>query len=85
MSIEAIVAIASAASAGLTTFVGLVIWLTKLDSRVGIVKNALDAEKVLIDQKQVALKELIEARFDSTDMRLLRIERALNGTLYAEH
>lgn len=47
-----------------------VIWGVRLEGKVN-----------LQDQRTTDLKELINARFDGTDQRLGRIEKALNGNL----
>ena len=57
----------------LTLMVGSLAWLFRLESRVAVV-----------DQKHQDLKDLINERFDSTNYRLERIEKALNGFLHKE-
>lgn len=41
----------------------------------------LEARVSVIDQKHLDLRELINFRFDETDRRLERIEKAFNGSL----
>lgn len=41
----------------------------------------LEGKVNVIDQKYLDLKELINSRFDETDRRLERIEKAFNGSL----
>ena len=48
-----------------------IIWGVRLEGKVN-----------LQDQRTTDLKELINQRFDGTDERLKRIERALNGSLF---
>lgn len=49
---------------------------------VGIVWGVrLEGKVNLQEQRTTDLKELINTRFDSTDERLKRIERAMNGSL----
>jgi len=45
-------------------------WVTNIQSRVSV-----------LEQQHDDLKELINSRFDSSDSRLGRIERSLNGNL----
>lgn len=85
LSIEATMALIGTGIMALTSFVGLVVWLTKLDGKVQEVSKAVENEVKLTDTKHQSLKELIETRFDAQDSRLIRIERALNGSLYLEH
>lgn len=56
---------------------GVIGWALNLNSEF----KELDGRVNLLDQKHVDLKELINSRFDSTDQRLARIERAMNGSL----
>jgi hypothetical protein len=50
--------------------IGGIVWGVRLEGKVN-----------LQDQRTTDLKELINTRFDSTDERLKRIERSLNGHL----
>lgn len=54
--------------------IAIIGWAIRLESRVSVQ-----------DQKHLALKELIESRFDETSDRLDRIERVLNGALRGNH
>lgn len=85
LSVEAMMALIGTGIMALTSFVGLVVWLTRLDGKVQEVTKSVENEVKLTDQKHQSLKELIETRFDAQDNRLIRIERALNGNLYVEH
>ena len=53
-----------------TLSVGVVVWAFRLESRVNV-----------LDQKHIDLRELINTRFDNSDKRLERIEKALNGAI----
>jgi Tfp pilus assembly protein PilO len=57
-----------------TSIVGALGWAFHINSKV-------DVQKALQEQKHTDLKELINIRFDSSDKRLERIEKSLNGRL----
>lgn len=53
-----------------TTVFGVLVWAIRLEGRVN-----------MSDQKDLALKELIDSKFDAINDRLDRIDRSLNGHL----
>lgn len=57
----------------IATAIGSLVWGLRLEGEVKTAK-----------QRHDDLKELIEVRFDATDARLERIEKALNGALCKE-
>lgn len=58
-----------------------VIWGLRLEGRVNTTQQQIVDHKELNKERESGIKELINAKFDGTDARLDRIERAMNGRL----
>lgn len=64
-----------------TALMGVVGWAFKRQANTNNKVVELDKRLALLEQSIDDLKELINARFDSGDQRLERIERSMNGFL----
>lgn len=67
-----------------TVVTGVGGWVVKRHSDTNTLVVDLDKRAAVVEQAFVDLKELINTRFDSSDQRIGRIERSLNGSLHRE-